>query len=157
MPTGMGTGPCALALPLMGSFYIQYPIKKGNGRREGPFFSEISTLVELWGREKQKYPVQVKPEVTLLEWGRGRCNLILGGIMSPALLTEGQELQGYQGGHRDVGSGSVSFSAASLTALLLLSPTLAARLSADLINCYMPGFPDFHCLLEFAQVCPLNW
>lgn len=54
------------------------------------------------------------PEVTLLEWGRGRMQPDSGWDHESSPLTEGQELQGYQGGHRDVGPGSVSFSAASL-------------------------------------------
>ena len=35
-------------------------------------------------------------------------------------LTEGQELQGHQGGHRDIGSGSVPFSAASLDTFVVV-------------------------------------
>ena len=66
-------------------------------------------------------------------------------------LTEGQELQGHQGTHRDVGPGSVPFSAASLDPFVVQSLS-CVQLFADPMDCYMPGFPDFHCLLEFAQV-----
>ena len=58
--------------------------------------------------------------------------------------------------HSGWGSASASLSGCGQTRLLCCSVTKLCPTICDCMDCSMPGFPVFHCLLEFAQT-QVHW